>query len=325
MPTHVNPIISNVEDEIIPTNNEILKRYTRMSNIERYDHYHVQFNLVNGEKSLTTSEIEQITMYRLAIYPVVNNVTFSDSIGGSLSILPNRDLNYVNFLQFAGLRDKLWDHIKEKTEIRRKARYDKTTLNRTIMRPIGRPITKKESNFITYVNNLAKPIIVQDIKDFLAILIMMNIRQYQNMYSYFKSPKHCDEPIGCSFTLSRMTKFKFWHIMSCFDWDIDWVSKYFTQQTQRIYTPTVDLSTDKTMTPFCGRHCAHHCYIQGKPHPNGILSTSVGDQNKVLLSLKIRCRIKEDPKPLFLKIIFVHQLIEKIIQNYQEYLLMIWF
>ena len=48
------------------------------------------------------------------------------------------------------------------------------------------------------------------------------------------------------------------------------------------------------MTPSHSKINLHHIYIPSKPHPNGTLLRSAADENKIVLSYKIRRRTRED-------------------------------
>lgn len=65
-------------------------------------------------------------------------------------------------------------------------------------------------------------------------------------------------------------------------------------QTRKIYSHTVKVASDETTTPTKSRSNPHHYFVPSKPHSNGLLSTSAGDSNGVLLSLQTRRRIEED-------------------------------
>lgn len=99
----------------------------------------------------------------------------------------------------------------------------------------------------------------------------------------------------------RMTKTKFENITNCIDFEIDFLEKHLESSTSRIYTATQFKSSDETMTPIKSRVNSHHSYVPGKPHPNGNLSTSCGDANKVLLSMQLRRRINEDYESVMMR------------------------
>jgi hypothetical protein len=91
----------------------------------------------------------------------------------------------------------------------------------------------------------------------------------------------------------------------CFDYDITFIETYLSQKIQVLYSPSIIVATDETMTPHKGRGAVHHAFVNGKPHPNGVLSTSAGDANHIALRLKIRRRVEEDVEPLVLLLLLL--------------------
>lgn len=60
-----------------------------------------------------------------------------------------------------------------------------------------------------------------------------------------------------------------------------------------INTPLL-LAADETMVPINIRNVCHHMFIRGKPHPNGILATTMADRHLLLLGFRIRRRTRDD-------------------------------
>lgn len=89
------------------------------------------------------------------------------------------------------------------------------------------------------------------------------------------------------------------HIYSFIDnninFHIDFVAKLEESLLRELYFPGWKLAVDETMCPTKSSKNPHHMYVPNKPHPNGILFTSVADENLLMLSLKIRRRVLEDP------------------------------
>jgi len=129
----------------------------------------------------------------------------------------------------------------------------------------------------------------------------MGIRKYTSQIAYFKNSTLEKDPQGAIFARLRMNKGRFKHLLMNLDCDLNWMSDHLTSQILKIYTPSKFLSSDETMCPSKSRNNPHHYFISGKPHPNGCLSTSCGDENKILVSIKLRRRIISDFDPLLYK------------------------
>jgi hypothetical protein len=94
-----------------------------------------------------------------------------------------------------------------------------------------------------------------------------------------------------------MSEWEFYFINSCIDLDINWVSSHLINQRKNVYSHTSKVASDETTTPTKSRLNPHHYFLPSKPHENGLLSTSAGDSNGILLSLQTRRRIEEDYEP----------------------------
>ena len=76
-------------------------------------------------------------------------------------------------------------------------------------------------------------------------------------------------------------------------------------QKLQTYTHATNISqiiaADETMSPSQAKNDPHHTYVPGKPCENGILCTSSGDQNVILLKLEPLRRLESDPQYLLAK------------------------
>jgi len=99
---------------------------------------------------------------------------------------------------------------------------------------------------------------------------------------------------GCSFVQSRLPEYWFQILHTCVDFEINWGENHLASSIANVYSPSRHKSSNETMTPYTGRSNPQHMYLPGKPHPNGVLSTSCGDENNILLALKIRRGVEED-------------------------------
>lgn len=99
-------------------------------------------------------------------------------------------------------------------------------------------------------------------------------------------------------SLFSISQWELYFIGQCLDYNIDFVENHLSTKVQSLYTSSILLATDETMTPHKGRGAVHHAFVNGKPHPNGVLSTSSGDANLIALRFKIRRRVETDDEPL---------------------------
>jgi hypothetical protein len=97
-----------------------------------------------------------------------------------------------------------------------------------------------------------------------------------------------------SFANSRMTYTRFVFISSVIDYDIDYVVNALESSIQNVYQHTVPLAPDESMNPLKIRNMVHHFFLMCKPHPNGLLSTSLADENQIVLAVRLRRRTVED-------------------------------
>lgn len=220
-----------------------------------------------------------------------------------------------DYLQVAGLNDVLWQHLADSSNRRRLDRLerrlrppefdaedDPEIIEVPKPKPRGRPPTSSQQardfDIQRYFKKLSKVITAKDIKDYFAAILIMGTLKLHSQESYFLVPDSMLDPRGCLWISARISKWRFYFLHSCIDYDIDWISAHLAQSTQKVYVPTLSLASDETMTPTKSKINPHHMYVPGKPHPNGILSTSCGDGNGILLSLQVRRRTTEDLEPL---------------------------
>lgn len=79
-----------------------------------------------------------------------------------------------------------------------------------------------------------------------------------------------------------MSNITFRQVLSCLDWDPDWMSEHFSHNSHAV------VSSDETMAATCAKNNPHHTFSPGKPDPNGIQLTSCADKNGILLALDVR-------------------------------------
>jgi hypothetical protein len=208
------------------------------------------------------------------------------------------------WIEAAGINEEFFDHILKFTTERQKKRLNSILIGE---REPGRGRKPelyeigKQNNRNQYIKQQGKNISKIDIKNFFSSVIIMGIRKFDARKDYFNMNEITLGPQGCGFVHVRLSKKRFNLLMQLLDYDIEWMCNFFSTQTKNFYVPTINISSDETMCPTKSHFNPHHMYVPGKPHPNGCLSTSCGDENYVLLSIKLRRRFEIDYDPIIWK------------------------
>jgi hypothetical protein len=173
---------------------------------------------------------------------------------------------------------------------------------------IGRGRKKSKTTFFIertkYFKLLGRKIDRADVENYIALVMSMGIRKYTALSSYFYYNdihlgfEYQDLIIGCDYIKNRMDRHIYSFIDNNIDFVIAYVSKLENHCLSELYVSDWKLAADESMCPSKSSKNPHHMYVPNKPHPNGILFTSVADENLIMLSLKIRRRVKEDYETL---------------------------
>ena len=150
---------------------------------------------------------------------------------------------------------------------------------------------------MTFLN---QEITIFELKTWFAINIIMGVYNTTNIYSFFQNPTDFD-PRGVDWIYHRMTQHRFRFMLSCIDYEIDVLAFHLAYYSSRATNISQIIAADETMSPSQAKNNPHHTYVPGKPCENGILCTSSGDQNGILLKLEPRRRLESDPQYLLAK------------------------
>ena len=226
--------------------------------------------------------------------------------------LPQSDPNaFISFvLKKCGLIDDTMQHIIDMSSCRLQDRNEaREAFNTQISRDKGRGRKRNTSNLSeeqqkkqihndkSYESFCSKKLTKNELLDYISICLFGGIVKKSNLKAYFKPNKAggAYEPLDIGlFGNARMSYQRFVFISSIIDYDVDFIIDKMESSIQDAYLHTDELAPDESMNPLKIRNMVHHFFLMCKPHPNGILSTSVADKNLITIALRMRRRVKED-------------------------------
>jgi hypothetical protein len=122
-----------------------------------------------------------------------------------------------------------------------------------------------------------KPVVLDEIKTFISICIVMGLVKMPNIRDYWKLESSNFGIYGNSFISSRMSRNRFLEIRRFFGFDLDYIRSETITNFQKYYLPFPQLAVDETLLLFKGRF-KHKQHIKGKPNSTGIKIYALNDK-----------------------------------------------
>jgi len=164
---------------------------------------------------------------------------------------------------------------------------------------MGRKRKNTQLNFVLkkYSAFLDKEFTLQELLDYVALSLYSGTNKIKSISHLFqKTNKNVLNNLMSAgyFALARMSRSRFNYLSRCLDANPEFLAKEIEDSIASCYQHSNALAPDETMLPLKIRKMCHHMFIRGKPHPNGLLFTSMADYNRIMLAIRMRKRTKNN-------------------------------
>lgn len=164
-----------------------------------------------GKKDLlTTQDLRELTGFKTKQHPIPKFPNWKTDNTGQLSLqnIDGDKLELLTWLEAAGANIEFYEHIFQRTRIRRLKRLEQQKVPEEINEP------RYQSNRQKYLKKLTQEIWINRLKVWFSVVLSMGIRRYKNQYSYWVTGDEQD-PRGSEFVWARMSEWEFYFINSC--------------------------------------------------------------------------------------------------------------